>query len=88
MDGAIRSVKVFSVTMARQRDALGERVTAWIRDHADIRILRTVVAQSSDLQFHCFSIILFCGDADASPGALEPGSLRSSNRTSSAGDGG
>ena len=74
MDGVIRSVKVFSVTMARQRDALGDRVSAWIRDHSDIRILRTVVAQSSDLQFHCLSIILFCGEAHASPGDLEPGS--------------
>ncbi len=81
MAGAIRSVKVFSVTMARQREALGERVTAWIREHADLRILRTVIAQSSDLQFHCLSIILFCGDAQARPDDLEPGSLRSPDRT-------
>jgi hypothetical protein len=63
MDGAIRSVKVFSATMARQRETLGERVNAWIREHADIRIIRTVVAQSSDMAFHCLSIILFCGEA-------------------------
>ena len=73
MDGVIRSVKVFSVTMARQRDALGERVSAWIREHSEIRILRTVVAQSSDLQFHCLSIILFCGEAHSRPGDIETG---------------
>lgn len=88
MDGSIRSVKVFSATMARQRDALGERLTEWIRDHSDIRIIRTVVAQSSDLQFHCLSIVLFCGEVHARPGDLEPGSLPSSHRTSTAGDGG
>lgn len=62
MDSSIRSVKVFSATMLRQRDALGQRVTEWIRDHPDIRIIRTVVAQSSDRQFHCLSIVLFCGE--------------------------
>jgi len=40
------------------------------------------------MAFHCLSIILFCGEAQASSGDLETGSLRSSNLTSPAGDGG
>ena len=62
MEDSIRSVKVFSATMVRQREVLGERVTEWIRDNPDVHILRTVVAQSSDQQFHCLSIVLFCGE--------------------------
>jgi hypothetical protein len=58
---AIDSVKVFSATMARDRDTLGERVTAWIHENADRPLMDTVVVQSSDEAFHCLSIILFCG---------------------------
>ncbi len=65
MDESIRSVKVFSATMVRNREVLGERVTEWIRDNPDIHIFSAVVAQSSDAQFHCLSIVLFCGDAHA-----------------------
>jgi hypothetical protein len=60
---AIRTVKVFSATMARDREVIGERVTAWILDRPAIRVLQTVIAQSSDQRFHCLSIILFCGNA-------------------------
>ena len=67
MDDSITSVKVFSATMMRKREVLGEQVTQWIRDNPDIHILRAVVAQSSDLEFHCLSIVLFCGEADAKP---------------------
>jgi hypothetical protein len=58
---AIDTVKVFSATMARDRDTLGERVTAWIRENPDQPVMDTVVVQSSDEAFHCLSIILFCG---------------------------
>ena len=65
-------VKVFSATMVRQREVLGERVTEWIRDNSDVHVLRTVVAQSSDQQFHCLSIVLFCGEVRPKRGRLEP----------------
>jgi hypothetical protein len=81
MDESIRSVKVFSATMVRNREVLGERVTAWIRDNPHIHIFRAVIAQSSDLQFHCLSIVLFCGEAHARRGDLETGDSPSSNRT-------
>ena len=51
-------VKVFSVTRARQREALGEVVTAWIAENPDVRVLKTFVLLSSDSAFHCLSIVL------------------------------
>lgn len=52
-------VKIFSATMAQERDRLGERITEWIREHPKIEIVDTVVTQSSDEAFHCLVITLF-----------------------------
>ena len=58
--GKISRVKVFSATKARDRELLGEAVTAWIAGNSDLRVLKTVVTLSSDSAFHCLSIVLFC----------------------------
>jgi hypothetical protein len=55
MDGC----KVFSATMARERDRLGERVTDWLRGHPNFTVLDAIVTQSSDSEFHCITITLF-----------------------------
>ncbi|HMF41232.1 MAG TPA: hypothetical protein VKQ32_11070 [Polyangia bacterium] len=60
MEGQINLVKVFSVTKARERDELGARVSAWIQANPGVRIVRTIVAQTSDARFHCLSMILLC----------------------------
>jgi hypothetical protein len=60
MEHRITLVKVFSVTRARERDELGERVTAWIAANPDVHIVRTVLAQTSDARFHCLSMVLLC----------------------------
>lgn len=52
-------VKVFSATMAQEREHLGEKVTDWIRTHPEMTIVNTVVTQSSDEAFHCIAITLF-----------------------------
>lgn len=52
-------VKVFSATMAQEREHLGEKVTDWVRSRPDIEIVNTVVTQSSDEAFHCIAITLF-----------------------------
>ena len=52
-------IKVFSATKARERDSLGERATAWIRQYEHITIVDKKVRQSSDAEFHCLSILLF-----------------------------
>ena len=55
----IKGCKVFSATKPRERDELGERVTAWIRRHPDYRMVDKIVTQSSDSQFHCITITVF-----------------------------
>jgi len=52
-------VKVFSTTLARDRDQLSERVTGWLQQHPDLEVVDQVVTQSSDQAFHCLSILLF-----------------------------
>ncbi len=52
-------VKVFSATLARNREDLGATVTKWLREHPKCEIVDMRVAQSSDREFHCISIIMF-----------------------------
>jgi hypothetical protein len=53
------NVTVFSATKAAERERLGEKVTTWLRGHTDHDVVKTVVRQSSDAEFHCLTIILF-----------------------------
>jgi folate-dependent tRNA-U54 methylase TrmFO/GidA len=53
------SVKVFSATMAPDRDGLGDKVTNWLRNHPNVQVTDTIVTQSSDAAFHCLAITLF-----------------------------
>ena len=55
----LNGVKVFSATMAKKREVLGEDVTAWLRSHPEVEVVDKVVSQSSDSEFHCISIVLF-----------------------------
>ncbi len=52
-------VKIFSATMAQERETLGEKVTAWIREHPQCQVVDTIVTQSSDEAFHCLAITVF-----------------------------
>ncbi|HEX9508370.1 MAG TPA: hypothetical protein VF947_08175 [Myxococcales bacterium] len=52
-------VKVFSATKAKEREELGENVSRWLRNNSDLEIVDKVVCQSSDNEFHCFSMIFF-----------------------------
>jgi hypothetical protein len=56
-------VKVFSATMAQERDQLGEKITAWLAQHPGIDIVDKIVTQSSDEAFHCLAITLFYNEA-------------------------
>jgi hypothetical protein len=49
--------KVFSATKYADREALGDRVTEWLKVNK-IEISEVWVRQSSDSEFHCLSIIL------------------------------
>lgn len=52
-------VKVFSTTLARDREVMGENITKWLDEHPDVQIVDKVVTQSSDKEFHCLTITLF-----------------------------
>jgi len=65
---AFNGVKIFSATMARARDALGEQVTAWLSSVPDREVVDTVVTQSSDEAFHCIAITIFYRDPVPSAG--------------------
>jgi hypothetical protein len=56
---AYKGVKVFSATKAKEREDLGEHITAWLRDNPNVVIKDTVVQQSSDNEFHCLTIVIF-----------------------------
>lgn len=56
---AFTGVKVFSTTLARDREQMGESITRWIRENPGAEIVDKVVTQSSDKEFHCLSITLF-----------------------------
>ena len=54
------AVKVFSATKHKERDELGEVVSAWIQAKSGkIDIVDKVVSQSSDNEYHCVTITLF-----------------------------
>ena len=57
--GMVSGVKVFTATKARDREALGDLVTQWLRDNPQARIVDKIVTQSSDAEFHCLTITLF-----------------------------
>ncbi len=52
-------VKVFSTTLARDREVMGETISKWLAAHPGLEIVGREVKQSSDHAFHCLSIILF-----------------------------
>ena len=53
-------IKVFSTTLARDRETMGENITKWIKENSNnVEIVDKVVTQSSDKEFHCLTITLF-----------------------------
>jgi hypothetical protein len=59
MPAAFTGVKVFSTTLARDRENMGDHITKWIRENPNLEITDRVVTQSSDKEFHCLTITLF-----------------------------
>jgi len=52
-------IKVFSTTLARAREQMGETITRWLKDNPNVEIVDRIVTQSSDKEFHCLTITLF-----------------------------
>ena len=53
------AVKVFSATMFKDRDQLGEQVTSWIAANPRNEVTEIRVTQSSDESFHCITMTVF-----------------------------
>ena len=60
-------VKVFSTTLARDRETMGDTITRWLRDNPGVEVVDRVVTQSSDKEFHCLTITLFYRQREAPP---------------------
>lgn len=58
-DLAFNGVKIFSATMMGDREALGGRVTDWIRNNPECKVVEVFVTQSSDEAFHCITLTVF-----------------------------
>ena len=58
MSSRISGLKVFSATLAREREFLGETVTAWITANPQLEILDIIIRQSSDNEYHCLSMTI------------------------------
>lgn len=52
-------VKVFSTTLARDREVMGEKITNWLKENPNSEIVDKEVTQSSDKEFHCLTVTLF-----------------------------
>ena len=52
-------IKVFSTTLARDREAMGDKITNWLKDNPGLEVVDKIVTQSSDKEFHCLTITLF-----------------------------
>jgi hypothetical protein len=52
-------MKIFSTTLARDREAMGDTITRWLHDNPQLEIVDKIVTQSSDEAFHCVAITLF-----------------------------
>lgn len=59
IEGGYTGVKVFSTTLARDREVMGETITRWLSEHPGLEVVDKQVRQSSDQEFHCLSITLF-----------------------------
>lgn len=75
MAAKYNGVEVFSATMARERDVLGERIGEWIRVNPHAEIVDTQVLQSSDSEYHCITIVVFfwANSPTTRPGAARGG---------------
>jgi hypothetical protein len=56
---AFTGMKIFSTTLARDREAMGDTITRWLTENSQFEIVDKIVTQSSDKEFHCLTITLF-----------------------------
>jgi hypothetical protein len=59
MNPVFSGMKIFSTTLARDREQMGDNITRWLHDNQQYEIVDKIVTQSSDKEFHCLTITLF-----------------------------
>ena len=69
-------VKTFTATMRRDRELLGERVTAWLADNPGVQIIDKKVRLSSGKQYHCLTLSLLCAGNESKPRRLRSGTRK------------
>ena len=52
-------MKIFSTTLARDREVMGDTITRWLQENQQLEIVDKIVTQSSDKEFHCLTITFF-----------------------------
>ena len=67
-EATMEPIKIFSVTRARDREALGETVTHWLEERGAVGV-RAEVRQTSDRGFHCLTIAVWYRPAEGAAGA-------------------
>ena len=58
-DSMAEPMKTHLDLKAKEREDLGENVTRWIKSNSDLEIVDRIVTQSSDNEFHCYSLVIF-----------------------------
>jgi hypothetical protein len=59
MNAQFTGMKIFSTTLARDREQMGDNITRWLQENQQYEIVDKIVTQSSDKEFHCLTITLF-----------------------------
>jgi hypothetical protein len=52
-------VHMFAATKARDREKMGETISAWMAKNRHLEIVDWYITQSSDNEFHCVTMTLF-----------------------------
>jgi hypothetical protein len=56
---AFTHVRVFTSSTFSDREEMPKRITGWLALHPDVEVLEKVVRQSSTMEFHCLTVVLF-----------------------------
>ncbi len=56
---AFTGCKVFSTTLARDREVMGDTITRWLAENPGLEVVDKQVLLSSDRQFHCLTLVFF-----------------------------
>lgn len=66
-------VEIFSATMHKERQTLGEWITRWLEANPQVKFTNKTVTQSSDNAFHCLTVVIvYTGKATVPARSVKP----------------